>query len=206
MAIIYPAFLFFVVPYAVVAGNSDYIPSVTLWDFKFWEEGNLWQSAAMRKATDIHLGALHRNPLKAFHSLFVELVGKIALTWITETNTSHTTVQMILVCFLGIALYVDSIYHPPFIEPKFLSLVQDIKLIIALTMLCALLTVLLHNAGPEISSNEASSRIPLAGLLLSWLLIICHIIYKMCSLKLTRRSVRIHTMPEHGPSTPCSRQ
>lgn len=145
LSAIIPSYLFILIPYAVVSGDAHYVPRACLYEFAFWRKENAWRMAAARKATDLHMAFLHVNPTEAFRTLLFELAGKIFLPIVTTLTTERPMLQMVLVSLTGFTLWINSLFHAPYVERKFCVLIQDLKFFTFCTMLCGVITVWLHD-------------------------------------------------------------
>jgi len=145
MIAVVPTYIVFLVPYAVCAGDAQYINWQAVWDFKVWRHDNKWRLAAKRKATDMHLGFLGPTPAQAFMNLSMELMSKILLPCITTLTTHSPLLQMTTVSIIGGILWWMSVAKAPYVERKFCVLVQDLKLLTFCAMVCGMFTVYMNN-------------------------------------------------------------
>eukprot|EP00747_Dinoflagellata_sp_TGD_P109649 gnl/TRDRNA2_/TRDRNA2_170747_c3_seq2.p1 gnl/TRDRNA2_/TRDRNA2_170747_c3~~gnl/TRDRNA2_/TRDRNA2_170747_c3_seq2.p1 ORF type:complete len:483 (+),score=59.44 gnl/TRDRNA2_/TRDRNA2_170747_c3_seq2:80-1450(+) len=178
-----PAYLFLLLPYAACTGDATYVPRTTLYDFKIWKPDNMWRRAARRKATHINFGFLHPRPDEAFRSQLNDLVPRIMLPWFTTLTTSMPTLQMTLVLGLGVGQLVETLMHPPFLEEKFLVVVQSSRLFTVVAFACGLLTVIIR----------PHTELPIPSLILgiTFLVIALYVIRKLSSIPLRRPGVQV---------------
>lgn len=156
-ALAFPFYLWVLVPYAVVAGDANYVEHWNLVDH------TSWQSNAERKATVIHLGPLHPNPTWVYRTLLQELMAKTALPCIAVMTTFNCQLQMCLVTTIGAMMYAHSIIWPPRADDKMCRIVQGLRLFTLSTMFCGLFTVFLNdpdNLAPSIFLAVVAVLVP----------------------------------------------
>lgn len=181
-----PCYFVVLVPFAACSGDAAYVPRSTLYDYKFWEKDNMWRKASMRKATDVHLGLLHPVPQQAFSRSTVELMAKIFLPIVTTLTTYRPIFQMATVSAVGILLYVQSLVFKPYLEHKFLVLVQDLRLCTMCSMLCGLMTTIVNHFG------HTEAILPFVILVTVVVLTAGHLTYVCCVTPFRRMNVRVY--------------
>eukprot|EP00747_Dinoflagellata_sp_TGD_P121840 gnl/TRDRNA2_/TRDRNA2_173494_c2_seq2.p1 gnl/TRDRNA2_/TRDRNA2_173494_c2~~gnl/TRDRNA2_/TRDRNA2_173494_c2_seq2.p1 ORF type:complete len:393 (+),score=41.98 gnl/TRDRNA2_/TRDRNA2_173494_c2_seq2:22-1200(+) len=186
-----PVYLVLLIPYAACAGDATYVPLSTLYDFRIWQPDNMWRQAARRKATDLHIGVLHPKPEEAFRTHLVDLCAKVVLPYITTLTTSRPRLQMILVTTVGCIQLIECYFHPPFVEEKFLLVVQSLRLFTVGTMSCGLLTVVLE---------DPTSYTPMGVLAGITCLILLYVVTMMNSIALRRPGVQVFSTEVRQPT------
>jgi len=142
LAILLPAFMYTLLPNATVGGDSRYVPSTSLFDYKFWQPKNAWRLAAARKATTLYMDFLHLHPWHAFEWLSVDLFGKIFIPVVATLAQSRPKVQMCLITSINIFVWVHSVRHAPYLDRRFCIVVQDFKLLICVSSATGIFTTL----------------------------------------------------------------
>jgi len=179
-----PVYFVILIPFATVGGDPFYVPRTTLYDYNIWEDENMWKRAARRKASDMYMGFLHRSPDQAFVSQFAELVAKCILPFATTELTFRPVLQMVLVTIVGTAMWVQSVKYPPFLEAKFLTLVQDLKFMTMAAMQIGLVVVCLDYVG-----GVRQALLPVVLLAVIIFGTLCHLVYNLWTIPLKRHSV-----------------
>jgi len=192
IAIIVPFYLVVLIPYAVCAGDANYVPTSTLWDWQIWKEDNNWYKAAMRSATDLHLAFLHPNPRYVFRTNLLDLIAKVSLPIVTILLAPDPLIEMSLVTAIGAMLYFNAMFRAPYVERKMTVLVQDLKLFTMLTMACGVLTVYL--ADPD-------SSVPIYGLVGSGVITIVMLVAQLASLNIAKPTVKHLHVGQNLPAT-----
>lgn len=150
-----PLYLFLLMPFAVVAGDALYVPSESMFEWRFWQEGHPWKKAAARKATTVHQAVWHLNPRYAFMTLLVELIGKIMMPIIATVAKSIPLLQMALIVTTNLGMWVSTMVYAPYVDRKFSVLLQDTRLTVFCASVAGLLTV---------AMNDEASKVPIIAL------------------------------------------
>jgi len=184
-----PLYFAFLLPFVGVEGNAQYMK----WKKLFFPL-SYWAQSAHRKATVQDLGPLHPNPDTIFKTLMIDLVAKVLLPIIETELTSRAILQQILICTVGLLVYVTSFLFPPKADRKFCCVVQGLRLFTLCAMLCGMATVLL----------KEGSMVPLAGLGLAFVAVPVHTFLRVRSIKMKPRVVQrcsTSTIPRRTSAT-----
>merc|ERR1712113_32939 len=114
-----------------------------------------WFDNSKRKATALNLGMRHPNPGQIYYHLLVELASKFLLPVISFVVT-QPLLQMTLSSALMLALYIEAVTKPAYIDRMFCAGVEGCRLVSLCAMLCGLTTVII---------NDEDSYIPLVLLI-----------------------------------------
>mmetsp|Transcript_85118 Transcript_85118/g.150544 ORF Transcript_85118/g.150544 Transcript_85118/m.150544 type:complete len:941 (+) Transcript_85118:112-2934(+) len=147
LGLLFPIYLFAVLPIAACAGDDTYVPPATLYNL------DAWRRSAKRKATDLHMGYLHPNPKVVFRYQLMELLGRVAIPIITTETTRYPLLQTSLVASISFVSFVLTVVWHPFLEKKYLMLVIILKAYTVMVMLIGVVTVIIDDSDswvPEI--------------------------------------------------------
>jgi len=150
VVLLVPPFLFFVLPYAVVDGDSQFCPRCSTFNWRVWHDDNHWRASAQRKATRVDLGFLRPHPQFAFSSRLVDLVQKVLLPLIFmplfgRHFGERAQIQMPFAAVLALWVVYCTIQNPPMLQLKQQRVVLCIKLFILAVMSTGLLTAIVDN-------------------------------------------------------------
>merc|ERR1712039_626859 len=103
----------------------------------------MWRQATTRAHTAVHMGSLAVHPSTAFEAQMMELFAKISLPFISQCT--HDLLQMALMSLVMLAVWLNTSKNPLYIEEKIAMIVQHLKLLTFLSMVCGTITVLINN-------------------------------------------------------------
>jgi len=149
-----PPFIFFLVPYAVVEGDSKFCPRSATFHWRIWRDDNHWRACASRMATQIDMGFQRPHPSNVFSSRLVDVVQKVLLPLIFMPMVGRnfsTPVQLALAVLVTAVVVQQTVKYPPMLQEKYQRVIVCIKILTLAIMCIAFLTSVIDNVNSYVS-------------------------------------------------------
>lgn len=134
---VYVLFFCALVPYAVCAGDTNYVQPDEIFD------PSAWRNNALRKATLVHTGPFHPRGHNVFYTGCAELLVKILLPVISTLTSRHPKRQMTAVTSVGVTWLITTVIWKPFVEQSCNVVAIGLRLYTVIAMACGLFTAFL---------------------------------------------------------------
>lgn len=134
---VYVLFFLALVPYAVCAGDTNYVQPEEIFTPRAWRQN------ALRKATLVHTGPFHPRGHSVFYTGCAELLVKILLPVISTVTTEHPQRQMTAITSVGIMWLITTFIWKPFVEQSCNVVAIGLRLYTVIAMACGLFAAVL---------------------------------------------------------------
>merc|ERR1712048_560355 len=153
--VIVPIYFAALVPYAVVNGDSQFMPRASLLS------PSSWRRSAVRKATLEYQGPMHPEADYILINRVAELLMKISLPVIVILTSAAPLLQTALIAIVGLIVYLVSEWCRPLVDPVTNSCIQGTELFTFLCMATGMFSVIL----PE--SKQFTTGLLIASVILT---------------------------------------
>lgn len=130
--LLFPPYLFGLMPYALVTGDAKYVQRSELFSWAGWEKN------AKRKATKVHQGPWHPNPEHVTKILSVEFLTKAAIPIISVLTSRMPRLMMALMSATSFVICVTAEMGPLAANKQYSRVQKSLRYLILCVMISGL--------------------------------------------------------------------